>query len=84
MHYIWNIYDIVLIILEFASILDLFDFNAVCKLWKQILDNESFWKKKTLLEFPSLNLINNKNEIYWKNWIKRRLNRFKLKKSNYI
>lgn len=71
---IWKICELVKYILDFVPIYYLLDLNLVCKLWKNILDDETFWKKKVFLKFPIFNMINCKPEFSWKNWTKRKFN----------
>lgn len=78
---LWDIRDLVEHILQFLSIVDLLDLNLVSKMWKQILDKESFWEKKVFNDYPQLNLISCKSNISWKNWSKGRFSKTEYKQS---
>lgn len=71
---LWEIKDLIQYIFEFVFISDLFGLEIVCKLWKSILDKESFWQKKVFLQCPELDLMNSKSNISWKKWAKKRWN----------
>lgn len=69
----WKYKDIVLLIFDFISTFHLLELNMVCKQWKKILDeNPYFWKKRILEEYPNLEIIYDKAQFSWRNWIYRK------------
>lgn len=69
---VWLIKELVQYILLLLSIEDLIGLNIVCKSWNNVLSSEGFWKKKVLLQFPSLCLLPSNAPIQWKEWIKKK------------
>lgn len=63
---------------------ELYSLWIVCKKWYQVLNTTIFWKRKTLLIYPSLKMLPPIPDFDWKKWLFKKQMGLKYSKLFYL